>query len=274
MTYSLLMLEAQERSKTWFIVALCLLVLVGGYFFAEWLIGGREVFRGAAPNQPPVPLIAPVAEPSIKKYEEIAQYTGGKPLPSAPGPGIFLTPLVYDEHLRGDAKTAVTMVEYAPLTNKYARVLHTALKKFFEANQDRMHWVFRHYPGTDNEDDYRAGIATECVAQQLGNDAFWSYLDLLMAENGTLPLQILLSRGTEVGADSTLLQSCIEKRDLYSLVIDDKESAQVDSQVYVTPTFVFRNRRTNRTRIVEGINTVEYLQAVLDDVLNRTQVSE
>jgi protein-disulfide isomerase len=261
------MLESQDRTKVWFVVALCLLILIGGYFFASWLIGPKEVFRGAAPEQPPVPLIAPAAQPPLKKYEDIAQYTGTKPLPAEPSPLVFLTRVEPDEHILGNPQTPVVVVEYAALTSLYTQLFHPKMHEFLERNGDRMHWVFRHYPGTSNENDYRSGMATECIAEQLGNDGFWAYLDLLMKERGnTLPLDLLLSHGAKVGADTERLQSCIEGRGLYDLVLDDKAAAQTDSKIYVAPSFVFLNNETQSMRIVEGLNTVEYMQAVLEEV--------
>ncbi|MFH1444750.1 MAG: thioredoxin domain-containing protein [Candidatus Peregrinibacteria bacterium] len=261
------MMESQDRTKVWFIVALCLLLLVGGYFFAEWLMGGREQFRGAAPEQPPVPLIAPIAQPPLKKYEDIAQYTGGKPLPVEPSPFLFLTDVEMDEHILGDPQTKIAVVEYAALTSIYTQLFHLKMREFLEKNSDRIHWIFRHYPASSNENDYRSGMATECVAEQLGNDAFWSYLDLIMQERGSqLPLDLLVSRGGQVGVDESRLRTCIEGRELYDLVLDDKTYAETDTQVYVSPSFVFLNNETRSMRIVEGINTMEYMQAVLDDV--------
>ncbi len=260
-------MQSQDRTKVWLFVALCLLILIGGYFFAEWMIGRPEPFRGAAPEQPAVPLIAPVAQPDLKKYEDIAQYTGDKPLPQEPSPYLFLTDIEPDEHIRGNPQTKVTLVEYGALTSLYTQLIHMKMGEFFEQNSDRMHWVFRHYPGTDNQNDYRSGIATECVAQQLGNDGFWAYLDLLMNERGSLlPLDLLLSFGTQVGADAVGLQTCIEGEELYDYVLEDKAMAETDTEIYVSPSFVFLNNETQSMRIVEGINTLEYMQAVLDDV--------
>ncbi|MDD5103659.1 MAG: hypothetical protein PHX93_04625 [Candidatus Peribacteraceae bacterium] len=109
---------------------------------------------------------------------------------------------------------------------------------FYEKNKDSMHWIFRHCPGANNENDYRSGMVTECVTRQLGNDAFWAYLDLPMKQTGSpLPLNALLPAGSAVGAETAKLQ-----------------------------TFVFLNYKTRSMRIVEGINTMEYMQAVPDDV--------
>lgn len=266
-------LSDQEPSKKhWWILALLALLLVGGYFLVVWLRGAGGL-RPAAPIepseiQPPVPLIAPVAEPEMKSFDEIEQYTGGKPLPDEPKQGIFLTDIDPDEHIRGNPATPLVMVEYAPVTSMYAQLIYPKLVEFQEKNKIRMHWVFRHYPGTDNENDYRAGQATECLAQQLGNDGFWRYLDLLMGVSlgNTLPLADLVAKGAQVGADAARLQSCIENEELYDLVLDDKKAAQFDSQIFVSPTFVFQNRDTGKLRIVEGLNTMDYMQGVLNEV--------
>lgn len=263
------MMESQDRTKVWFIVALCLLVLIGGYFFANWLIG-KEAFRGAAPVQPPVPLIAPAAQPTIKKFKEVAEYTQGKPLPSEPKAEVFLTPLESDEHVLGDRTKPVAVVLYAPLTSIYTQLLYPEMVDFLEKNKEEMYWVFRHYPGTNNENDYRSAIATECITEQLGNDGFWRYLGVLMQDiGGTYPLDTLVKRGVDIGADGDRLKTCIEEQAFYDNVLLDKQNAQFDAEIYVTPTFVFQNMRTYKKRIAEGLNTMEYMQAVLDEVLKR-----
>lgn len=260
-------MESQDRTKVWFIVALCLLLLVGGYFFAEWLIGGSEKFRGAAPDQPPVPLIAPVAHPELKKFEDVARYTGEKPLPTEADPFLFLPEIEHLEHIRGDENTDIMMVEYAGLSSLYTQLVHSRLKDFLEKNSDRMYWTFRHYPGDRSEKDFRAGQATECLDQQLGNDAFWTYLDLILAERNTaMTTDNLVSMGAQVGANEDLLRSCIDEEQLYDYVLIDASMAESDAGIYVAPSFIFFNKRTNSMRIVEGLNTMDYMQAVLDDV--------
>ena len=258
------MLESQERTKVWLIVALCLLVLLGGYFFADWLIG-REVFRGAAPVQPPEPLIAPVAQPSLMKFEEIAEYTEGKPLPSQPPPTTRMAAITADEHLRGVNNATVSIIEYAAISDSYARLIHPELIAFFERNAGRAHWIFRQYPDQDSSLDYLAAQATECVARELGNDLFWQYLDRIMAEK-TIHEKLLYADGGKIGADIKLLQSCVQEEQMKKDVIADKYKAQVESNIFLTPTFIFRNNVNGKLRIVEGINTMEYMQDVLDQM--------
>ncbi len=261
------MMESQGRTKVWFIVALCLLVLVGGYFFAEWLMGGRERFRGAAPDQPPVPLIAPVAYPVIEDLEEVAQYTQDKPLPVEADYSLYLPETTHPEHTRGNISNDIILVEYAGITSLYTQIVHSRLIDFVEKNGDRLYWIFRHYPGDRNEADFRAGQATECITEQLGNDAFWLFLDVLLEErNSAMTVDYLVSKGTQVGADESILRACIEEEQLYDYVLLDERTAVTEAGIYVAPSFIFLNRRTNSMRIIEGINKMEYMQAVLDDV--------
>ncbi len=257
-------MESQDRTKVWLIVALCLLVLLGGYFFADWLIG-REAFRGAAPIQPTEPLIAPVAQPPIENFEEIAEYTDGKPLPSQPSATIRVAEISADEHLRGANNATVSVIEYAAISDSYARLIHPELVAFFEQNADRAHWIFRHYPDQDSALDYLAAQATECVARELGNEVFWQYLDRIMAEK-TLNEKLLYADGGKLGADVTLLQTCVKEEQTKKDVISDKYKAQVYSNIFLSPTFIFRNNINGKLRIVEGINTMEYMQGVLDQM--------
>lgn len=255
------------RTRTWIAIALGVLLLIVGYLVVSWLVAPALEFRGAAPDQPEVPLIAPVAQPTIAKFDEIAQYTEGKPLPAEPNANVYLGSTDADKHVRGDPATRVTMVEYAGLASTYTQVIHEELITFLEHNKDRMHWVFRHYPKTKNENDYRSSSAAECLYAQLGDAIFWRYVDALLYNIGsTLPIDLLVAEGGKLGADESALRACIEGKEYMDDILGDKGKAQVESKIFVAPAFVFHNRRTGALRIVEGINTIDYMQAVLDDL--------
>jgi|GEM_PF-2161630 len=261
------MMESHDRTKVWVLVALCLFLVIGGYFVTNWLISPRPVFRGAAPDQPEVPLLAPVAQPAIQEYKEIAQYTQGKPLPESPSYDVYFDARDPDEHVRGNPNTPVRMVEYAGLSSVYTQVIQEQLVSFLEQNKDRMHWVFRNYPKTDNSNDYRSALAAECLNAQLGNDVYWRYLDTLLYSIGSqYPLNDLLTKAGSLGADTAALQTCIENKEFMNHILDDKRTANIDSKIFVQPAFVFYNLKSHEMRIVEGINTMEYMQAVLDEV--------
>lgn len=260
------MLTENDRSRPWFIIALCLLILVGGYFFAEWLIGSRAPLHEAAPETFPVPVAAPVVQPDITAAKQIAAYTDGKPLPSDPPPQVYLRQSAPTSgHLRGSPDAKVTMIEYSSLTNSYARVIHPALLEFAQANSDRMNWAFRHYPANGSDVDYQAAQAAECVARQLGEDAFWRYLDLAFAAK-SLTTTTVYSLGAAAGADETKLRECVEGKELYDTVLNDKFHAQADAKIFVVPTFIFVNHETASMRVTEGVNTKEYMQAVLEEI--------
>lgn len=260
------MITESNRSHAWLIAALCLFILVGGYFFAEWFIGGRAPLHEAAPETFPVPTTAPVVQPDITAAKQIAAYTDGKPLPSDPPPQVYLRQSAPTSgHLRGGPDARVTMIEYSSLTNSYARVIHPALLEFLQTNAERMNWAFRHYPANGSDLDYQAAQAAECVTRQLGEDAFWRYLDLAFAEK-SLTASSVYSLGTSAGADETKLRECVEGKELYDTVLNDKFHAQADSKIFVVPTFVFVNHETASLRVVEGVNTKEYMQAVLEEL--------
>lgn len=259
-------MEETDRTRLWFVIALCLLILVGGYLFAEWLIGGGAPLHEVAPETLPVPAAAPVAQPAVKNIDQVAKYTQGKPLPGDPPPQVYLREeAIASGHRRGSPDARVTMIEYAGLGNAYARVMHPALKKFLDANADRVNWEFRHYPGNGNDIEYAAAQASECVARQLGEDAFWQYLDAVFAEKSLTEAKAL-SLGAPLGADEAKLRQCVEGKELYDIVIADKFHAQADAKIFIVPTLLFLDHETGTLRVAEGANTPAYLQGILDEL--------
>jgi len=258
------MLDSAQRTRVWFTVALCLLLIIAGYFFAEWLLPTSEPLHPTASDDFPVPTLAPVVAPTIKDANDIAQYTEDKPLPVKPDPTVFLRDEGQNHLLRGSADAPVSLVEYANFSGSYGRVMHGILQKLFEANAATMNWKFRHYPASNNALDLVAGQGVECLVQQLGEDTGWRYIDRLYAQELTEAL--VYSIAGDLGVDAEKFRTCIEKKELMDIVLKDKFYAQADAKIFVVPSSVFINNRVSNMRVVEGLNTLEYMQAVLVDV--------
>ena len=255
----------EQRTRVWFLVALSLIVVIGGYFLIQWYQGGGGGIETIAPSESNS-LGAPVINPPLQKYEEIAQYTKGKPVPPPLGAERFMRPKDKEGfHVRGDANASVTLIEYAGFSSSYAKLLHPKLIEFLEANKETMNWGFRHFPNGKLTIDYTAAQATECVAEQLGDDGFWRYVDVLMAEK-SLSDKVVYADVRRVGGDASKVQQCVESKKFRAFVSLYKRHAQTEVQIRISPSFVFMNNKSKQVLVVEGINTVEYLQQVLDKV--------
>ena len=219
-------------------------------------------------EEPGRPIGAPALSPKIETIDELDQYTGGKPMPpviisgeNEDGIVVNFTALV--EHVRGNPLTPITLIEYADLGSPYASIIHPYLKEFVEKNKEKVHWAFRHFPDSD---DYFINQASECVFLQLDDRKFWEFVDqLFQQKNPTRPILTTMAVGLGVNVEE--FNECLDSDRTYNYILLDKQDAVIHEGIHVTPSFIFLNNNTGEVRILDGINTMDYMQAVLDAML-------
>jgi protein-disulfide isomerase len=246
--------------------ALLLILFIGGFSLLQpWI---HSTTPSATEDSAPVSahLRAPIAEPTLERLDQIAQYTRGKPLPAPPSSDISLSPLQLTGHIRGSADAPFSMIEYGSVTNEYTRLIHPALIEFLGKNKANLNWIFHHYPTSESDIDEKAAEAMECAAEQKGDKAFWTVLDLALTEKNVTE-DALYRLGASTGVDVTKQKQCVQQQEFYDHVLQDKFTAQSDTKIYGAPSFIFVNTKTGSFRIVEGINTLDYLQQTLDRMI-------
>ena len=216
-------------------------------------------------------LPGPILTPELDSLEDIDQYTEGKPVPSPiisgkTDPWIFMYYNAPEEHIRGDPTTPIVLIEYADMRSRLAGIIQDTLKQFIEDNKDKVHWAYRHYPFGGEDKDYLPGQASECIFLQLGDDAFWEFVDRMYKERNP-SIDKLYSLADEIGVDNSEFRNCMESNRTYNFVLEDKQRATVYEGIQVTPSFTFYNPETGEMRIIDGINAPKYFQAVLDAML-------
>ncbi|MEI8230360.1 MAG: thioredoxin domain-containing protein [Candidatus Peregrinibacteria bacterium] len=259
----------RNRKHVLVFLIVCFVALVGGYFFATWLITPSvpplvPLDTSAFPVQPS----GPVVDPTLNSIDDIAKYTNGKPLPSASSPLVFISggsPSKAGAHIRGRQSAVVSMIEYSSMTNDFAVLLHPMLTDLVQRNDGILNWVYRPYTTLDTDIGFRAMLGGECVARDKGNDAYWKYFDLVMGAQALKDAD-LAAFAAQAGADAVSFKACLDGNQLYDYIISSTYNAQVDSKIFITPTFIFYNNDTHKLRIVEGANTADYLQKVVEEM--------
>lgn len=86
-----------------------------------------------------------------------------------------------DDHIQGDITTApAIIIEYSDIDCPFCKKVHPTLQALVD--QGKIAWVYRHSPIPQlHPFAYTKALAAECVAQQKGNTAFWSYLNALVS---------------------------------------------------------------------------------------------
>lgn len=126
--------------------------------------GVKSKINGAYPYEEVKKIIDEVVAGKVT-----TEYTGDVP------------PVEAGEHILGNLDTAqVVIVEYSDFECPYCARYHPTMKQIVAESNGGVALVYRHFPLTQiHQNAMERAIASECVAQIKGNDAFWKYVDLL-----------------------------------------------------------------------------------------------
>jgi len=121
--------------------------------------------------------------------------------PEEERPVLLSEPVGPDDHVRGPADAAVTVVKYGDFECPYCGRLHPILEQLRERNPD-VRFVFRHFPLRDmHPRAVPAALVAEAAAQQ---GRFWEMHDLLYAHQRELGDEDLARYAAELGVDLTV----------------------------------------------------------------------
>lgn len=248
-----------RRHHFWFILSfifLCALVAYAYFMATEITVEPPNV-------QEILELDSPAASPDVDSLEELGEYLGNKPVP--PPSDINIGVYDFDDHIRGGRDAPITILEYSNLTNRYARLMHPGLRQFVEQNED-VNWIFRHYYLDTGDTDHMIARASECVARDNGNEAFWTFADDIL-ENSVETQEEIIERAVELGALPDLFRNCIGNDSSFKYEVGmDAYRAQSVGDVFITPSFFIINNSTGDTRRLPGADTIKYIAQVVDAV--------
>lgn len=138
-------------------------------------------------------------------------------------------PVSDDDHIRGDKNAAVVLVEFSDLECSFCKRFHGTAQRAVEEFDGQLAWVYRHFPLDSLHRKARAeAIATECVAELAGNDAFWVYVDRIFEvtpSNDGLDLNLLLDFAIDLNIDRDTFIECVAREDIAARVQEDVEDA-------------------------------------------------
>lgn len=255
-------MEQQTQTQTqqppqkhhWLVIVIIVLILAVGAFFAYTYFSSVTS---------PVVEQTEVMAPDLANLADANEYLGDKPLPASVDASV-LPPIEDDEHFWGEKASPISIVMYGNLTGAYSRLLIPAMRELVDGTTG-VNLVLRNYPQTENPLDYDAAELGECTYVQLSDDGYWAYVDQLLLRQPS-SIGDLLAAVTSVGADPAIAQECLDAEHTWDYVVAQKQEAQLITKLFIVPSFIIVNRTTGDTRIVEGLNTKEYIQAVVEDV--------
>lgn len=121
-----------------------------------------------------------------------------------------------EDHILGNPNAKVMIVEYSDYDCPFCKSFHETMHRIIDeygASGD-VAWVYRHFPLQQlHPNAPTIALASECVAELGGNDAFWTFSDLVFDEretNAQTDISRLPEFATAAGVDATQMQACID----------------------------------------------------------------
>jgi protein-disulfide isomerase len=165
-------------------------------------------------------------------------------------------PVQVSDHVRGDPKASVIVIEYADFQCPYCQQMHATLLSAAETGKIR--WVFRNDPlQAIHPLAAEEAEAAECAGEQ---GKFWAYADSLFAAQRRIsasaePDHELAALAQGVNADPNDLQACLDSR-RYAEAVKSAVREAESLQILGTPTIFVNEVRHEGTMSNEDLNAL------------------
>ncbi|MDD5750908.1 MAG: thioredoxin domain-containing protein [Candidatus Peribacteraceae bacterium] len=235
----------QQDNKLWFGIAMVLVGFIAGFALAKMI--NMPIPSGAAnlptvqqptPNQP-----AEDPKPAFADIEPINVKT---------------------DHIRGPVSAPVAIIQYSDLECPFCSRAHPTMQQLLEAYPGQVKWVFRHFPLSFHASAQKAAEATECAADQGGDDKFWAMVDIIF-EKGADTTQ-LATYAKDLGLNVTTFTTCLD-----SGKFADKISGMMQggskAGIRGTPGHIIVNVKNKKVELVSGAQPLANFKTAIDAVL-------
>lgn len=144
-----------------------------------------------------------------------AQVAAGNP---APQPEADTTnkidPVTEKDHIQGSIKAPVKIVEYSDYECPFCKKNHQTLKAVTAKYGDKVAWVYRQFPLEQlHAKAPIVAMASECVAELGGNDAFWTfsngYFDATLSNDRTDLEKVIPTLVAKAGVNKKAFDECV-----------------------------------------------------------------
>jgi protein-disulfide isomerase len=173
-------------------------------------------------------------------------------------------PVTATDHIQGDIKAPVTLVEYGDYECPHCGHAYPIVKQVQKHFGKRLAFVFRNFPLT--EIHLNAEVAAESAEFAAAQGKFWEMHDAIFENQEGLGLPLLLKLAGSLKLDATALRNALENRQYAPRVREDFLGG-ARSGVNGTPTFFINGRRH------DGPFETEDLIEAIDERLTETKAT-
>ena len=174
------------------------------------------------------------------------------------------------DHIYGAPDAPITVVEYSDYECPFCKRFHGTVKQLVDDNPGKVNWVYRHFPlEFHNPGAQKQAEATECAAEQGGNEAFWRYSDLIFertTSNGNgFPIGNLVPLAEEIGLDASEFGDCLDSGRMAARVAEDYENG-VQAGITGTPGNIIVNNNSGERLVQSGAVPLARLRGAVEQL--------
>lgn len=180
---------------------------------------------------------------------------------------IKIAPITAEDHILGNKDADFIVVEYSDTECPYCKVFHNTMHNIVEKSNNKVAWVYRHYPIPQlHKKAFKEAEATECAWEQGGNEMFWKYIDEVFTRTGSndrLPVEELPKIAKDLGLNVSNFETCLSSgkfaQKIQNQMLDGEKAG-----IRGTPnSFILKNGE-----IVEIIEGAEPIESIMDKINN------
>lgn len=172
-----------------------------------------------------------------------------------------------EDHIRGNPNASITLVEYSDFECPFCDRFHPTMQRVIQENDD-VRWVYRHFPLSQiHPNAVSSAVASECVADLAGNDAFWQFADAMFENQGSLGQELYVREAGSLGINESDFLSCLNDDATADRVQADFSEIRGLGATGTPHTLVVVNGEIVNT--LPGALPYDSVQGVLDQVKNQ-----
>lgn len=179
-------------------------------------------------------------------------------------------PLKDEDHVRGDRKARILLIEYSDLECPFCKRFHPTAKQIVDTYKGQVAWVYRHFPldQIHSKADKEAE-AVECAKDQGGEDSFWKLTDKIFEvtpSNNGLDLETLPKLAADVGLNQNTFKACLDGGK-YTAYVEADYQGGIKAGITGTPGNILLDTKTKKTKLIPGALPFEQFKQTIDNML-------
>ncbi len=210
-------------------------------------------------------------------------YNGNQTAPTAQEPvtpgaeegtEVVVEPVTDEDHIRGNPNAPIVLVEYSDYDCPFCKNFHTTMNRIMDEYgvDGRVAWVYRHFPLAQlHPNAPRISEASECVAELGGNEAFWTFSDLVFGERGQnepTNMTRLSEFAVTAGVDERGFETCLESGRYTQQIAEDVAEAVAAGGQGTPHTVVMVG---DQQGVINGAQPYEVVKQIIDGLINQIE---